>query len=144
MRVRLRQRSVEARQWDGDLDGMIEWLKKSCPDTNCERERVDATRLRVNSFFSFSLAEGDWLVMSGVFASKVYRDDFDGKYERAGIHDPIEGWTPMVQAQHELTVMIPGMLSQMGKENWTEFCEWLVMLAQDTAKDPQRAADSIG
>lgn len=147
MKVRLKQPAVEARQWDGDLLRMTEWFAAYLDlSYQCGREQRDPQRLRVTfSRFSFSLAEGDWLVVSGRdSAQKVLKDEFETKFERAGLHEPVSGWTPMVQAQHELTVMIPGMLLEMGKENWTEFCKWLVFLAEDTAKDPEKHAYSIG
>lgn len=147
MRVRLKQPAVEARQWDGDLLRFSEWMKAHVVlNVHIERERRDQTRLRVvDGRFTFSLAEGDWLVANDkAHLAKVLKGEFDTKYQRAGLHEPVSGWTPMVQAQHEITVMIPGMLLEMGEENWEEFCKWLIFFANDTASDPDKHAYSIG
>lgn len=142
MKVRLRQPIIEARQWDGNLHAFQEWLKAFHRGT---RTRVEGGRLRVDdSRFVFSLAVGDWLVAVESGFAKCESSEFNGKYERAGLHEPVSGWTPMVQAQHELTVMMPGMLLEMGKENWEEFCKWLIFFANDTASDPEKHAYSIG
>ena len=144
MRVRLRQPAVEARRWDGDLPRMREWLSRV---TALDDSQVLGDgRLRVSGRFSYSLAEGDWLVASNDRGpvKKVLKDEFEKKYERAGPHEPVSGWTPMVQAQHELTVMIPGMLLEMGRENWVEFCKWFSWFATDTEADPEKSAYSIG
>lgn len=147
MKVRLKQPVVEARQWDGDLDRMKEWVAANLNKSyQCGHHRDNPGRLSVTfSRFSFSLAEGDWLVVSGDdSAQKVLKAEFDAKFERVGLTEPVSGWTPMVQAQHELAVMIPGMLLEIGKENWGYFCKWLVAFAQNTAEDPKKHAYSIG
>lgn len=147
MKVRLKQPVVEAHQWDGNLDRAKEWAAANLDKSyQCSIHPGHQDRLMLTfSRYTFSLALGDWLVVSGEdSAQKVRKDEFEGKFERAGLHEPVSGWTPMVQAQHELSVMVPGMLLAMGEENWPEFCKWLVWFAEDTSKDPEKHAYSIG
>ena len=145
MKVRLKQPVVEARQWDGNLAAMEKWIReRNILYAHCEPSRHGGERLIVNvSRFRYSLGVGDWLV-AGNSLTKVSKDEFEKTYERSGLHEPVSGWTPMVQAQHELAVTIPGMLLEMGEENWDCFCKWLVGFAQNTAEDPKKHAYSIG
>jgi len=87
MKVRLKQPVVEARQWDGDLDRMKEWAEANLSrsyQVSLHHGHPDRLVLTF-SRYTFSLAAGDWLVVSGDdSAQKVRKDEFDEKFERVG------------------------------------------------------------
>lgn len=96
MKARAKQPIVEARQWDGDMDRMSEWLRANMVlHIHIERDRLNQTRLRVvGPRYTTSLTDGDWLVVhSPSSLSKVTQAEFDESYERAG---PV---VPMTQAE---------------------------------------------
>lgn len=62
----------------------------------------------------------------------------------AGLQEPVEGWSPLVRAQHDATVAIPAWLLSMPPGDRQEFADWLVAVAKETAKDPEATAYSIG
>ena len=89
MKVRLKQPVVEARQWDGDLDRMKEWAAANLDKSyQCSIHPGHQDRLMLTfSRYTFSLALGDWLVVSGEdSAQKVRKDEFEEKFEPAYLH----------------------------------------------------------
>ena len=84
MKVRLKQPAIEARQWDGDLDGMKKWLSENSVlyVVHCEISRLDKSRLIVElTTWRYSIAVGDWLITTGHSVQKVTKSEFESKYE---------------------------------------------------------------
>lgn len=61
----------------------------------------------------------------------------------AAIDEPVK-WSPFVEAQHHMSVIIPGHMQAMEPEQWPEFLEWLAKLVDDARKDPEAMAYSVG